>query len=73
MHDADVRDAADVECHSRLGAVAEEQLVDVGDQGGAAASGGDVAFTEVGDGADSGAFGDDGRVADLSWQCGPRY
>ena len=44
---------------------AEQEVVDVGDKRGSPASSGDVAFAEIGNGPDAGAFGDHGRLADL--------
>src|SRR5580704_12645730 len=61
----DVRDSADVQGNPRDTAVAEQQVIDVRDQGRALAAGGDVALAEIGDDADAGALGDDGGLADL--------
>src|ERR1700722_1492543 len=62
---SDVRDASDVEGDAADPAVAEEQKVDVGDKRGSFTAGGNVALAEVGDGRDTGAFGDYCGFSDL--------
>ena len=61
----DVGDAADVERDAAAPRVAEEQVIDVGDQRRALAAGGDVARAEIGDHRDAGALGEHGGFADL--------
>src|SRR5262249_33366522 len=61
----EVGDASDVHHDAVQAAVLEKKIVHEGDQRGAGSAGGDVALAEVGDGADPGAVGDDGRLADL--------
>src|SRR5882757_1922683 len=64
-NDGDVGDAADVEGDAAERGMAVESVVGEGDEWGAVAAESEVGGTEVGDGGDAGACGDDGAFADL--------
>ncbi len=63
--DGDIGNAADIEGDAAAGGVAEEKVVDEGDEGRALAAESNIGGAKVGDGEDASAGGDDGGFGDL--------